>query len=53
MLRGLPEHRGIKSQMEGMAWIFPLLDRPDDQRSIQRFHVNAAISFRLIVPVID
>ena len=29
--------------MQGVAWVLPVLNRPEHERAIQRFHINAAV----------
>ena len=40
----VPQHRGVESQMQGVAWRLPLLDRPEHQRAIERLNIDAAIA---------
>jgi hypothetical protein len=40
----VPQHRGIKGQMQGLAWFFPVLDRPQHQGAIERLNVDAAVA---------
>ena len=40
----VPEHRGVKRQMQGLAWLLPMLNRPEHQRAIDRIHVDAPIA---------
>lgn len=30
--------------MQGLAWLFPLLQRPEDQRAVQRFNINPTVA---------
>jgi hypothetical protein len=39
----VPQHRGVERQMQGAAWVLPVLNRPENQRAIEGFHVNAAV----------
>ena len=32
----VPEHRGVKGQMQGLARLLPVLNRPEHQRAIER-----------------
>ena len=36
----VPEHCGVERQMQDLAWLLPVLDRPEDQRSVERFHLD-------------
>jgi len=38
----VPEHRGVEGQKQGLAWLLPVLDRPENQRAIQRLNVEPA-----------
>ena len=31
----VPEHRGVKGQMQGLAWLLPLLNCPEHQRAVE------------------
>ena len=39
----VPEHGGIKSQMQGVAWVLPALDRPENQRAVKAFRIYPAV----------
>jgi len=40
----VPQHRGVECQMQGMAWLLPVLDRPQHQGAIERLNVDAAVA---------
>ena len=39
----VPEHGGVESQMQGLVWVLPALDRPADQRAVKALGINAAV----------
>jgi hypothetical protein len=39
----VPEHGGIESQMQAVALVLPVLNCPEHERAIERFHINAAV----------
>ena len=41
---GVPPHGGIKGEMQAVAWLLPVLDRPEQQRTIERVHLDAPIA---------
>jgi hypothetical protein len=48
----VPEHGGIQSQIQGVAWVLPLLERPEHKRAIQRLNVDATVGqLALTVPL--
>jgi hypothetical protein len=40
----VPQHRGVERQMQGVARLLPLLNRPKHQRAIEGFHADAFIA---------
>ena len=36
----VPEQCGVERHMQDLAWLLPVLDRPEDQRSVERFHLD-------------
>lgn len=44
------QHCGVECQRQGLAWPLPVLNRPEDQRSVERLHVDAAIGEKALTP---
>ena len=40
----VPEHRGVQRQMQGLAWLLPVLQGPEHQGTIERLHIDAGIA---------
>jgi hypothetical protein len=40
----VPKHRGVEGQMQGVAWVLPVLDRPENEWAIEHLHIDAAVS---------
>ena len=40
----VPEHRGIKGQMQGLVRLLPALDRPEPQRPVERIDTDTFVA---------
>ena len=39
----VPQDRGIERQMQGLAWLLPVLDRPEHQRAVERCRIDPLV----------
>jgi len=40
----VPQHRGVESQMQGVAWLLPMLDRTEHQRAVEGLTIDPPIA---------
>ncbi len=40
----VPQHRGVEGQTQGLAWLLPLLNRPERQRAVEALGINPPIA---------
>ena len=40
----VPEHRGVERQVQGLAWVLPLLHRPEHQRAVEALGIDPPIA---------
>jgi hypothetical protein len=48
----LPQNPGIEGQMQAVAWLLSVLDRPENQRVVESFHVNAAVGESALIALL-